>query len=78
MPSAICYRQAAHEQWVEHFCLVRRTPVMTTADEASAVAEADIEAALEVKQQGGSDRDVAEYLRVRGYVRVEDFRRATD
>src|ERR1043165_2917198 len=42
MPSALCYRQAAAEQWVEHFCLVNPTCVESTEDAAYAAAEADL------------------------------------
>ena len=79
MPSALCYQQASPDQWVEHFCLVNPTCHLTTEDDASAAAKADLDGAFEVKAQGaGSDKDVAEFLRSKGYVSVDGFQRATD
>jgi hypothetical protein len=78
MPSAICYRLIAPEQWVDHFCLVKPTCQLNNEDEATAAATADLSGAFAVKSQGGSDRDVAEFLRNEGYVKVDGFQRARD
>ena len=78
MPSALCYQEAAAEQWVEHFCLVNPICPVSTEEKAVAVAVADLQGAFAVKAQGGADKDVAEFLRRKGYVSVNGFRRATD
>src|SRR5438045_2637009 len=65
MPSALCYQRTSAEQWVEHFCLVNPTCHVTTEEEASAAAQRDLDGAFAVKAQGGSDREVAEFLRSR-------------
>lgn len=78
MPSAICYRQSGTMEWSEHFCLVNPSCPMNSEDEASGAAEADLVGAFALKSQGGSDGDVAEFLRNKGYVKVDDFRRAAE
>ena len=78
MPSALCYKRATAERWIEHFCLVNPKCHVTTEDEASATAQADLQGAFAVKAQGGSDQEVAEFLRSKSYVGVDGFRRATD
>ena len=76
MPSAICYEQTAPAQWSEYFCLVNPTCCTPLEDEASATAESDLKEAFAARNDGGSDREVAEVLRQRGYVKVDGVRRA--
>ena len=78
MPSAICYEQIAPGRWSDHFCLVNPTCPVSSEDEASSAAEADLAGAFASKSQGGSDQNVAEFLRGKGYVRVDGFRRAKE
>lgn len=78
MPSAICYEQIAAGQWSEYFCLVNPTCRLEDQDEASATAEADFREAFAAKTQAGGDSEIAEYLKRKGYVRVDEFRRARD
>jgi hypothetical protein len=78
MPSALCYQRASAEQWIEHFCLVNPTCHVTTEEEASAAAKEDLDGAFAVKAHGGSDKEVAEFLRSKGYVNVDGFQRATE
>ena len=78
MPSAICYEQIAPDEWRDHFCLVNPTQCFDTEDDASACAESDLDEAAAARSAGGSDGDFAMSLRGKGYVRVEDFRRAKD
>ena len=78
MPSALCYEQIAPGRWREHFCLVNPRGLVSSEDEASSVAEADLRGAFTIKSQGGSDSKVAEFLRGKGYVRVDGFRRAEE
>ncbi len=78
MPSTICYAQIGEGQWIEHFCLVNPSCRVETEDEASAAAAADLKGAFAIKAGGGGDREMAEYLKRRGYVTVDGFRRAVD
>ena len=78
MPSILCYRQTAVDQWKEHFCLVNPECRLATEDEASSIATADLNAAFQTKNEGGSDGDFALVLRNKGYVNVEGYRRAID
>ncbi len=78
MPSAICYEQIAPGSWSEFFCLVDPTCPLSSEDEASSAAEADLAEAFALKRHDGSDQDVAECLRGKGYVRVGGFRRAKE
>lgn len=78
MPSTICHEQIAPDQWREHFCLVNPAALFDGEDEAAARAEADLSAAAVAKSAGGTDADFAMNLRDRGYVKLDDFRRARD
>jgi hypothetical protein len=78
VPSAICYEQIAPGRWNDCFCLVKPTCHMRSEDEASSVAETDLAEAFALRSQGGSDQDVAGFLRGKGYVRVDGFRRAEE
>lgn len=76
MPSVICHEQIAPDRWVDYFCLVNPTCQTGSEDEASSIAETDLEGAFALRSQGGSDQDIAGFLRGKGYVRVDGFRRA--
>ncbi len=78
VPSAICYEQIAPGEWRDHFCLVNPSHCFDEEDEASAHAETDLNAAAGLKSTGGSDADFAMSLKDKGYVKVDDFERATD
>jgi len=78
MPSAICQEQITPGEWREHFCLFNPTQCFDDEDDASACAESDLNAAASLKSAGGSDADFAVSLKDKGYVKVEDFRRAKD
>jgi len=78
MPSAISHEQVSPGEWREHFCLVNPTQCFDHEDDASARAESDLNAAAALRSTGGSDADFAMSLKDKGYVKVEDFRRATD
>ncbi len=51
---------------------------MTSEDKATAIATGDLDEAFQLKAKSGLDGDVAECLRRKGYVKVDDFRRAVD
>ena len=78
MPSAICYEQIAGGHWSEHFCLVNPTCRVENEEEASAMAAADFREAFATMTRPGGDIEIAEYLKRKGYVRVDGFRRAGD
>ncbi len=78
MPSVLCYEQVTADEWREHFCLVNPKHVFGIEGSASAQAEADLNDATSIKSSGGSDTDFAMSLKRKGYIQVEDFRRAND
>ena len=78
MPSALCYKQIAIDQWSEHFCLVNPTCLVENEDEASAAAEADFQEAFATKPGAGGEIEIAECLKRKGYVAVDGYRRARD
>ncbi len=78
MPSAICYEQVTQGEWREHFCLVNPTALFNEEDDASERAEEDLDAAAAAKSGGGSDAEFAMSLRDKGYVKIDDYRRAKD
>jgi hypothetical protein len=78
MPSAICYEQVSPGEWSEHFCLVNLTSCFEDEDEALKTAEADLNAAFAVKSRTGSDAALALFLKNKGYLSVDGFRRARD
>ena len=78
MPSAICYAQVGPGEWSEHFCLVNPTRCFGDEIEASHTAEADLNEAFAVKSSTGSDAELALFLKRKGYLRADGFRRAKD
>jgi hypothetical protein len=78
MPSALCYEQTQPGEWSEHFCLVNPTRCFEDEDDASKSAEADLSEAFAIKTRTGSDAELALFLKTKGYVRADGFRRASD
>lgn len=78
MPSVICHEQIVPGKWREHYCLVNPMQCFDSADEASDLAETDLNDAAAIKSAGGSDGDFAMSLKNKGYVNLEGFRRAID
>ena len=76
MPSAICHEQIAPGEWCEYFCLVNPTTFFDEEEAAAICAETDLNAAAAAKSSGGTDTDFAMSLRDKGYVKLDDFRRA--
>ena len=76
MPSAICHEQISPGEWREHFCLVNPTAFFDEEEDAAICAETDLNAAAAAKSSGGTDTDFAMSLRDKGYVKLDDFRRA--
>ena len=74
MASIACLQQTQPAVWEYYFVLVK--PRQTHAQEAEAVAEAesDLQTAFRRREQTGSDFTVAESLRAKGYLSVNDFR----
>ena len=77
-PSAICYAQVGPGEWSEHFCLVNPTRCFGDEIDASQTAEADLNEAFAVKSRTGSDAELALFLKSKGYLRADGFRRARD
>ncbi|MFA6101779.1 MAG: SEC-C metal-binding domain-containing protein [Victivallaceae bacterium] len=78
MPSIISYEQITPEKWSEHFCLVNPVQCFDSGDKASALAEADLNDASAAKSDSGSDEDFAMSLKNKGYMKVDNFRRAVN
>jgi len=78
MPSALCHEQISPGEWREYFCLVNPTSLFDDEDDASARAEADLNAAAGAKSKGGTDADFAMSLRDKGYVKLDGFQFARD
>jgi hypothetical protein len=74
MPSIACLQQMQPDEWEYYYVLVK--PQRMHAQESVAVAEAenDLQAAFRQRQQTGSDFTVAENLRAKGYLKVDDFK----
>lgn len=73
MPSILCYREAAPDSWVEHFCLVKPDAILDEESSASAVAEKHLSEARALMVTGGSIQDFALSLRHEGYKSVSGF-----
>jgi hypothetical protein len=78
MPSALCYKRAGGDQWLEHFCLVNPLQCYDDEDEATSKAKSDLNEAFGAKASGGSDNDLAMVLKDRGYIKIDDFQHAID
>lgn len=77
LPSVICYEQVATDEWRDHFCLVNPAQCFDSADEASSLAEKDLNHATVMKSASGSDADFALSLKNKGYVTVDGFHRGS-
>jgi hypothetical protein len=78
MPSIACLRESTPGEWAHYFVLVKPAAMHEDADEASAAAAGDLKAAFAQREQTGSDVAVAENLRARGYLNVNDFKIAKE
>ena len=73
-PSIACHKQIGREKWQYHFVLAKPTEVHDDEDSACLSAEEDLENAFRTKGEGGSDFEMASYLKRAGYLSVEDYK----
>ena len=73
-PSIACLKQMQPNKWEYHFVLVKPTQAYHHEEKAALEAGRDLDAAFRDRQRTGSDFTVAESLRAKGYVSVNDFR----
>lgn len=78
MPSALCYEQVAPGQWDEHFCLVNPACCFEQEEQACNLAKADLNEAAAAKSADGSNAAFALVLKDKGYIKLDQFRRAID
>ena len=71
-PSIACLKRSS-DSWEYHFVLVKPEDVLDDPDHATTIATTDLNSAFSVKNIGGSDEDVAMFLKEQGYLRVDDF-----
>jgi len=67
-------KQTQQNEWNYHFVLVKPIEVHQVEDIACHSSKADLDTAFKTQQNGGTDYDLAEYLRGKGYVSVSDFK----
>lgn len=72
-PSIACLKEITLDEWKYHFVLVNSNEIYIEEDDASSRAKEDLEAAFLHKEQTGSDYAVAEHLKSKGYLSVNDF-----
>lgn len=68
-PSIACKKRSGEY----HFILIKQDSVIEYEDDATEIAEKDLNAAFSVKAKGGTDQSLAEELKNKGYIKVEDF-----
>jgi hypothetical protein len=78
MPSILGYRELGSDSRGAYLCLVNPETVLEDENEASAVAEKHLAAALTILSKGGNAHDFALSLEYIGYVKVSDFKIAED
>ena len=72
-PSIACLKQKDKDDWEYHFVLVKPTSVFDEKYDAVSIATFDLNKAFFHKKETGSDFAVAEYLKNKEYLSVEDF-----
>ena len=73
MPSIACLKSVGNNEWTYYFVLVRSNEVVEEEGQATALAGEDLSAAFNVKDNGGTDDDVAMILKEKGYESVDDY-----
>ena len=73
MPSIACLKGSMESGWKYHFVLVKSDINYQKEQEAILHATKDLDYAFEQKQMGGSDYAVADSLKSKGYISVENF-----
>ena len=73
MPSIACLKGSMESGWKYHFVLVKSDINYQKEQEAILHATKDLDYAFEQKQMGGSDYAVADSLKLKCYISVENF-----
>ena len=73
MPSIACLKGSIETSWKYHFVLVKSDINYQKEQEAILHATKDLDSAFEHKQMSGSDYAVADSLKSKGYISVENF-----
>ena len=73
MPSIACLKGSMETGWKYHFVLVKSDINYQKEQEAILHATKDLDYAFEQKQMVGSDHAVADSLKSKGYLSVENF-----
>ena len=73
MPSIACLKGSMESGWKYHFVLIKSDINYQKEQEAILHATKDLDYAFEQKQMGGSDYAVADSLKSKGYISVENF-----
>ena len=73
MPSIACLKGSMETGWKYHFVLVKSDINYQKEQEAILHATKDLDYDLEQKQMVGSDQAVADSLKSKGYLSVENF-----
>ena len=73
MPSLACLKQTRKDEWKYHFVLVKPESIYSEESDATTEAEDDISDAYAVKEEGGTDADLAVSLRSKGYLNVDNY-----
>ena len=74
VPSILCQKRMSETEWRDHFVLANPMAPHHDHDSAVAAAETDLAEAFAVKQDGGTDADLAMSLKSKGYVNVTGFK----
>ncbi|MEK7728527.1 MAG: SEC-C metal-binding domain-containing protein [candidate division KSB1 bacterium] len=76
-PAIACSQQARPDEWEYYFVLVKPRHAHSREPYAIREAQEDVQAAFHQRERTGSDITVAENLRAKGYLSVNDFQIAT-
>lgn len=74
VPSILCQNQVSEADWRDHFVLTNPTAPHDDHDSAVAQAETDLAEAFLVKQNGGTDADLAMSLKAKSYISITGFK----
>jgi len=73
MPSISCFKSMPNGEWSYHFVLVKPNHIVPEESQAVDQADDDLSSAFEVKSRGGTDAELAMYLKGKGYISVDNF-----
>lgn len=74
MSSIACLKQIILNKWEYHYILVNPQKIHSKEQAAVLLADNDLQAAFQKREQSGSDNAVGEYLRDKGYINVTGFK----